>query len=151
MPVSEKRDLWLPGLLALLGPILLAANLAFHGTWWVGALACAGAFAAALACMPMRLNRGQGRMVSFGLGAALCLVPAIPHAFTFPTGVFPWWVAGLALLRPLPPSSSALRQTLLALALGMALLALLARLSILPPTLGWLFLAAAFHLGWQVK
>jgi len=149
--VSEKRDLWMPLVLALVGLGLLAWNLSSgaRGSVVAGALAAAAGLVAAGACMPLRLNRGQGRMVAFGFGALLCLMSAWP-GLAFPSGVVPWWVAGLAFVRPLREARQRTRVLLLGGAGLCAVLALLAWRGVLPPTLAWLFLAAAFHLGVHV-
>lgn len=128
---------------------LLAAH-AMAGSWPVGAVAAGVAVAAALLALPIRLHQGQGRMVTFGLGVLLGLVSAIPGAFPFPSGVVPWWVAGLAFVAPLRAASTRQRQALLGAALAFAALALVARLGLVPASLSWLFLAAALHLGVQV-
>gem|GEM_PF-7426 len=162
--VSEKRDLWMPLLLALVGLGLLALNLADsvsqrasngstqaspQGSAAVGVIAALGGLVAAGACMPLRLKRGQGRMVAFGFGAILCLISAWP-GLTFPSGVVPWWVAGLAFLRPLREATQRTRTLLLGGAVFFVVVALLAWQGILPSSLAWLFLAAAFHLGVHV-
>lgn len=147
--MSETRDLWMPALLVAMGLGLLAAHGAW-GTWWIGGTAFVVALAAAVASMPLRMRRGQGRMVAFGAGVLIALVSAVPGAFAFPSGVVPWWVAGMAFLSPLSEANLGLRRGLLGGALGCVVLALLARAGVLPPNLQWLFLAAAFHLGVQV-
>jgi nicotinate-nucleotide adenylyltransferase len=147
--VSEMRDLWMPLLLVGAGLALLALHV-LRGTWWVGALAAGLALGSALACMPLRMKQGQGRMVAFGFGALLILVSAIPGAFSFPTTMAPWWIAGLAFLAPLKSASETLRRALLGGALLCAALGLLTRVGVLPAGLLWACLAAAFHLGVQV-
>ena len=172
--VSEKRDLWMPLVLALVGLGLLALNLTDsgltdsgltdsgsqrssngsshaspQGSLGVGVVAALGGLLAAGICMPLRLKRGQGRMVAFGFGAILCLLSAWP-GLTFPTGVVPWWVAGLAFLRPLREATQRTRTLLLGGAVFFVVVALLAWQGIVPSALAWLFLAAAFHLGVHV-
>jgi nicotinate-nucleotide adenylyltransferase len=138
----------MPLLLALAGLALLGWHVA-AGTPAVGAVAAVGGIAAAGLCMPLRLKRGQRRMVLFGFGALLCLGSAIP-GLPFPAGVLAWWVAGSAFLAPLRTCTQGTRRLLLAGAALCALLALLAWRGVLPTTLSWLLLAAAFHLGAQV-
>ncbi len=147
--VSETRDLWMSAVLLVAGIGLLSAHLV-AGTWPVGAAAFGGALAGALAALPLRIRHGQGRMVAFGLGVLLFLVPALPGAFPFPAGALPWWVVGLAFVAPLTAAGPRLRLGLLLGALACVLLALASRLSVLPPALTWVLLAAALHLGVQV-
>ena len=147
--VSEKRDLWMPLLLVGAGLALLALHV-LGGTWWVGTLAAVVALGAALACMPLRMRQGQGRMVAFGFGVLLILVPAIPGAFSFPAGVVPWWIAGLAFVAPMRSATEGMRRGLLGGALLFAVLGVVTRFGVLPPALFWPCLAAAFHLGVQV-
>jgi nicotinate-nucleotide adenylyltransferase len=138
----------MPLLLALAGLGLCAWNLA-SGAPAAGVACAIGGIAAAAACMPLRLKRGQRRMVTFGFGALLLLASGIP-GLPFPSGVLAWWVAGLALLVPLGACTQQTRSILLGGAGVCALLALLAWRGILPPPLAWLLLAGAFHLGMQV-
>jgi nicotinate-nucleotide adenylyltransferase len=151
--VSEKRDLWMPLLLACVGAVLLLAHLLAAegaGRPVVGAAAFGGSVVGALACLALRVKAGQRRMVTFGLGVLLLLVPAVPGAFPFPHGVLPWWIAGLALLRPFEEASEQARKAMLLGALTCVLLGLLAWRGALPENLTWLLLAAAFHLGVHV-
>lgn len=125
------------------------------GTPWVGGVAAAGGLAGALLAMPLRLRRGQARMVRWCVGVLLVLVSAIPGAFPFPSGVVAWWIAGLAFLAPLGTVTPTTRRLLLGGAVLAALLALTTRVgllpsSLLPPTLLWPLLALALHLGVQV-
>lgn len=143
----------MPLLLALAGVGLLAAHLLAGppaGRLAVGVAALLGALLGAIICMALRMRRGQRRMVTFGLGALLLLAPAIPGAFAFPQGVLPWWVAGLALLRPFEEATESTRKALLGGALLCVLLGLLAWRGVLPQTLTWLLFAAAFHFGVHV-
>jgi nicotinate-nucleotide adenylyltransferase len=147
--VSEKRDLWMPLLLVAAGFGLLVAHV-LTGTWLHGTLAAGVALVAALLCMPLRVHGGQPRMVGFGAGILIALVSALPGAFAFPTGMVPWWVAGLAFVAPVRRATPLQRRVLLGGAAFLGLLAVVARLGVLPPGLFWLLLAGAFHLGVQV-
>jgi nicotinate-nucleotide adenylyltransferase len=147
--VSEKRDLWMPLLLVAAGLGLLAAH-ALLGTWLPGVLAAGLALTAALLCMPIRVHGGQARMVSFGVGVLIALVSLLPRAFSFPLGMLPWWVAGLAFVVPLNRATFAQRRILLGGAALLGVLAIAARLGVVPPGLFWLLLAGAFHLAVQV-
>lgn len=146
--MSETRDLWMSLLLALAGLGLLAWQGA-GGAWLAGAVAGAGGLLAAALCMPIRLRRGQGRMVSFGIGALVCLCGGIPGV-PFPLGALACLVGGLALIAPLRAAAQGLRTAMLVGAVACVLLALLAWKHVLPAPLAWLLLAGALHLGVQV-
>lgn len=146
--MSETRDLWMPLLLALVGLGLLGWQGA-QGAWAAGAAVGAGGLLAAALCMPIRLRRGQGRMVAFGFGALLCLAAGVP-GLPFPSATLACFVAGLAFLVPLRGLAQGLRTGLLGGAVACVLLALLAWKGVLPSMLAWVLLAAAFHLGVQV-
>jgi nicotinate-nucleotide adenylyltransferase len=97
----------------------------------------------------VRMRCGQGRMVAFGFGALLCLLSSLP-GLAFPTGVVPWWIAGLAFVRPMRAATQQVRMLLLGGAALAAVLALLCWRGVLPPTLAWVLLAAALHLAVHV-
>lgn len=147
--MSETRDLWMPALLVLAGLGLLGAHGA-QGAWGLGVAAALLGVGGAGAAMPLRLALGQRRMVAFGVGVLLLLASLVPGAFAFPTGMAPWWVAGLAFIAPLREAAPGLRQALLAGAVLLVALALLGVLGLgVPGGLTWLLLAGAFHLAAQ--
>lgn len=147
--VSEKRDLWVPAVLALGGIGLFVLNLT-QGSAWVGVLALVVGLAGAIACLPIRLKRGQRRLVGFGLGIALLLAAMVPGASpTLPTALA-WVLLGLAFVVPLAGLAQPVRAGLLGTAAVFAVLGVLAAAGILPRELVWLFLAGAFFLAAQV-
>ncbi|MHC5010071.1 MAG: nicotinate (nicotinamide) nucleotide adenylyltransferase [Planctomycetota bacterium] len=147
--MSEKRDLWVPAVLFLGGVGLCAWNVV-AGSVPLGILALLVGATSAVACLPMRLKQGQPRVVAFGAGMALMMVPAIPGAADGVLSTLPWIVAGLAFAAPIYKLTQQVRVVLLAAAGLFALLACLALLQVIPASLAWLFLAGAFHLAAQV-
>jgi nicotinate-nucleotide adenylyltransferase len=139
----------MPLVLVAVGLALLAAHVV-RGTWVPGAIAAGVALTAALFCMPLRVRGGQSRMVAFGAGVLVALASAIPGAFSFPLGMLPWWIAGLAFVAPVSRATPGQRQVLLGGAALLGVLAMVARLGVLPPGLFWPLLAGAFHLCVQV-
>ncbi len=147
--MSEKRDLWVPAVLGLAGIGLFVLNLA-EGSVWAGVVALVLGLGGAIACLPIRLKRGQRRLVGFGLGIALMLVPTVPGASAHAATTAAWVILGLAFAFPLSGLTQSVRAVLLGGAGLFAILGLLAAVGILPKTLVWLFLAGAFHLAAQV-
>jgi nicotinate-nucleotide adenylyltransferase len=152
--VSEKRDLWVPAVLVILGLALLAWNAAATGQGGsvvVGAVALIVALSGALACLPMRIKRGQKATMAFGLGVALVLAPAVPGMIDEPMDVLPWLVAGLALLVPLRRAPVSVRNALMGTALASAVAGTLAMAGVLPRDGMWLLFAGAFHMAVQAE
>jgi nicotinate-nucleotide adenylyltransferase len=147
--VSEKRDLWIPALLAAAGVLLLAWNLS-RGMALAAVVAGVAGLGGAVASLPIRVKRGQRALVGFGLGVLLLLVPTIPGATADARDAFPWLVVALAFLMPLGPAAERIRTGLLGGAGLLALLALSSLAGILPRGTAWLFLAGALHLAIQV-
>lgn len=149
MDVSEKRDLWVPAVLALGGVVLLVLDVA-AGSPVAGLVAAVVGLAGGLACLPLRLKRGQGRVVAFGLGVALILAAAVPGAAPTAAAAAAWVVLGLAFVVPLRGLPQGVRAALLAGSGLFAVLGVLGAANVLPRPLTWLFLAVAFHLAVQV-
>ena len=149
--MSEKRDLWIPALLVGSGLALLGAHLTRADGYTVtGVLALMIGIAAAVASLPIRIRHGQGRMLTFGVGAMILLISLWPGLATSPAAMVAWGVLALAFLLPLRAVGPSLRILLLASAALFALLALLALFGVLPKSLIWLFLAGALHMALQV-
>jgi nicotinate-nucleotide adenylyltransferase len=147
--VSEKRDLWVPAVLGLAGVGLFVLNLA-QGSAWAGVAALVLGLVGAIACLPIRLKQGQGRLVAFGVGVALLLVATVPGAAPSPATALAWVLLGLAFVAPLSALAQPVRAGLLGGAGLFALLGALAAAGVLPKDLIWLFLAGAFYLASQV-
>jgi nicotinate-nucleotide adenylyltransferase len=147
--VSEKRDLWIPVLLAALGVAVSAWNLS-TGRVLVGIVVALVALAAGVACLPIRLKRGAGATASFATGVALALVPAMPTGGGGPESVVPWLVLGAAFLAPMHGATPKVRTALLGGAALFGLLGALALLGVVPPRSAGLFLAGAAYFVVQV-
>ena len=147
--MSEKRDLWVPLVLVLAGGALLAANAA-EGRVGLGLLALVVAWVGAVACLPIRLKKGQARNITFGFGVSLLLVPLIPGVVERPADGLAWVVAGLAFVLPAPPLPQKVRAAFLGAGGVLGVMGLLALAGVLPQGLTWLLLAGAFHLALQV-
>jgi nicotinate-nucleotide adenylyltransferase len=141
--MSEKRDLWVPVVLALAGLSLAAWNVA-EARWALAAYALLVGLVGALACLPLRLKRGQARVVGFGAGVALLLCAAAPGVAGGAASFFPWLVGGAAFLLPLRRLGARIRVLLLGVAGLLAVLGALTLLGPLPGALTWLFLSGAF-------
>ncbi len=151
LDVSEKHDLWVPAVLLVAGVALLVWNiLGDAGSVGVGILAFLVAFAGAIACLPIRLRRGQARMVGFGAGVALVLAATIPGLAPTFADRLAWVIAGLAFIVPLERLSHPVRVGFLAAGAVLAILGVLAFVHVLPSEPTWLLLAGAFHLAAQV-
>lgn len=149
LDVSEKRDLWVPAVLALGGVALFVWNLG-AGSAVPGVLALLVGLAAAIACLPLRLKQSQARVVGFGTGVALVLMPTVPGVGTNAASALAWVVVGLAFVWPARCLPLRVRMAMLAAAALFAILGVLAAAGLLPKSLVWLFLAAAGHLAAQI-
>ena len=147
--MSEKRDLWVPLLVALVG-VGLAVFHGLEGRMLQGAGAAVVGLVGALACLPIRVKHGQPRVIQFGVGVLLILAAWIPGATRGVADVFAWLVAGAALIAPIRVAPLPTRATLLIGALVFALAGMLAAIDVVPKSLLWLLLAIAFHLAMQV-
>ncbi|MDF1702783.1 MAG: nicotinate (nicotinamide) nucleotide adenylyltransferase [Planctomycetota bacterium] len=148
--MSERRDLWVPAVLALAGAGLLAWHLVrADGHLALGIGAFLVALCAAIACLPLRIRRGQARVVQFGLGSALILVLFAPIELT-PHQSIPLLITALAFLTPIRTAPVQTRMAMLAAAAVLAILSMLCMLGILPRFLTWYFVSGAFVLALQV-
>lgn len=149
--MSEKRDLWVPLVLLLGGIGLLVWHASDEaGNTTLGVLAAIVGVLGAAACLPLRIKRGQGRVLAFGLGVLLILIAlAPPTARTLPN-VVAFAVAALAFLAPLRQADIRTRAILLAAAGVMAMLAVLSAMGVAPGHLVWLFVSGALYLVVQV-
>lgn len=146
--MSEKRDLWVPAVLALGGiGILIAQLMADGGSTTRGVLAAILGLGGALACLPIRLRKGQARAITFGLGIAILLLLLHPGSNTTLPHIVAHVIAAAAFLLPLPEASVALRKIMLGAAAFFALLGLLALLGFVPKSLVALFLAGAVFMA----
>jgi nicotinate-nucleotide adenylyltransferase len=143
--VSEKRDLWVPILIAFVGAGLLAWDIAI-GEPVLGAAAFLLGLIAAVACLPIRVKQGQGAVVQFGLGALLVLMPFSPAVLARLPDTFAWVVAGLGFLLPVRVDKPAARIALLAGAAALAVGAALGHAGLLPRRLVGMLLAGAVFL-----
>lgn len=153
--LSEARDLWIPLGLVLAGVAVLVAHLlAADGTALTGALAALIGVAGALGSLPIRMKRGRKRMVVFGLGVFLLLIPLWPAPAGEGASAAPWLVGwmllALALLLPLGPLGKRMREALLGTALVLAALGLGSLIGLVPGSLAFLFFAGALHMAAQV-
>lgn len=154
--MSEKRDLWVPAVLALAGVGLLVWHILHEdGRPLMGAAACVLGLGCAIACLPLRLRHGQARLVMFGAGALLMLAIFIPGNFTpgdalGPLQIVPLMVGALAFLLPIKAAPLQTRMVMLIGAAVFALLSALAAMKIVPPNLTWIFVSGAFFLAVQV-
>lgn len=150
--MSEKRDLWVPGLLLLAGILVLVLNLTGEtGSRVAGLLAVSLGLVGALACLPVRLRQGQGRVMVFALGVLLLIVPLVPGTVSgIPSGLG-WVLAALALIAPLKSLPIEARMAMLGAAGLFAVLGVMAALGVVVPrSLLALFLGAAFFMAVQV-
>lgn len=149
--LSEKRDLWVPAVLALGGLGLLAWHLLGSGVGTVaGVLAAVLGIGSAIACLPMRIRHGQGRVIAFGAGMALLLLALLPGRAYGLADVAPFVIAALAFLVPIRTAPVQTRAVMLGAAGLFAVLSMLAALEVVPPGTIWLFVAGAFFLVAQV-
>jgi nicotinate-nucleotide adenylyltransferase len=151
--LSEKRDLWVPIALAIAGLGALALDIS-EGRALLGAGALVLAWFAAVACLPLRMKRGQRAVLSFGAGMALLLVAFLPPVALRVPDALVWVLAAAGFLLPVRPSGAALRGGLLGAAGLMALLGVLALAGPLPRRAVPLLLAGAFTfavLAWRTR
>ncbi len=148
--MSERRDLWVPAVLVLAGAGLLAWHVVHEqGSVLLGVAALLSSLCAAIACLPLRIRQGQGRVVQFGIGCALLLLLFLPS----PLGLhqaLPLVIASLAFLAPIRAAPVQTRMAMLIGAAVLALLSMLCMLGILPKALTWYCVAGAFVLAVQV-
>lgn len=148
--VSERRDLWVPAVLVLAGAGLLAWHLVHEdGSLPLGVAALLASFCAAIACLPLRIRQGQGRVVQFGIGGMLILTLFMPE----PLGIhqsIPTLIAALAFLAPIRAAPVQTRMAMLIGAAIFAILSVLCVLGVLPKAGTWYFVAGAFVLALQV-
>ncbi len=148
--MSEKRDLWVPALLALAGLGLLIWHMAGSGSTPIGIAALVVGIVGALYCLPLRLRDGQTRMILHGIGVLFllaCLRPGLPRT---PPVILAHLLAAGAFLLPLPRATVQLRATMLGAGGFFALLGMLAAMGVMPHGLIWLFLAGALFMCVQV-
>jgi len=155
--LSEKRDLWVPAMLFLTGTGLLTWHLMVaggagnaDGSALIGGLAMVIGFFGAIACLPLRIRRGQARVVGFGVGMMLILAALAPGQRIALVSVFPWVLAALAFLVPIRTAPLQTRGVMLGGAGLFAILSALSAIGLMPATLTWLFVAGAFFLAAQV-
>lgn len=150
--MSEKRDLWIPALLLAAGAGVLAANLAGEGARpWHGAGGLLAALVGAIACLPLRLKRGQARVSGFAVGVALVLAALVPGLAPTLPAALGWLLASLAFLAPISRLPVRTRAVLLGAAALFAVLATLGALRLgVPRDLLPLFLGGALFLALEV-
>jgi nicotinate-nucleotide adenylyltransferase len=148
--LSEKRDLWVPAALFLGGVGLLLWHMLSGGSKALGVAAGVVGLVGALACLPVRIRHGQGRVLAFGAGMALVLLSLVPGQGRGLIDLLPWYVAALAFLVPIRTAPVQTRGVLLALAGACAICAALSAMGVLPRAAVWLFVAGAFFLAAQV-
>ena len=159
--MSEKRDLWVPAVLVLAGVGILAwhvmgvragpaSPVAGGSSILIGIAALLVGLVGGVACLPLRLRAGQTRVVAFGIGVALVLLALLPIQSRTVLATLPWIVAALAFLAPIRAAPVQTRAVMLGGAGLLALLSVLAVFRVVPPSLIWLFVAAAFFLAAQV-
>ena len=149
--MSEKRDLWVPALLALAGIGLLVCNLiAEQGSLLAGIGALIVGLVGAIACLPIRIRKGQKRVMVFGLGVAILLFAFRPGAEATPPAIAAYLLAAAGFLFPLPAASLKTRKVMLGAAGLLALFMALALLDAVPQELVWMFAAGALFMALQV-
>lgn len=149
--MSEKRDLWVPAVLALGGIGLLVWHLLGDGGSTVkGIFLVVVGIGGAIACLPLRIRSGQSRVIAFGAGFALLMLAFLPGHEHSPSHVAPFLIAAFAFLFPIRTAPTQTRAVMLGAAGLFAILSALAALDIMPPAFLWLFVAAAFFLAAQV-
>ncbi len=149
--MSERRDLWVPAVLALGGAGLLAWHLGHaQGSPFMGTAALLLGLASAVACLPLRIRKGQVRVVQFGLGAALCMLLLVPGDALSIVHMISLLVAACAFLLPMQAAPFRSRAGMLIAAAVLAILSLIAMLDVLDKGLVWLFVSGAFFLALQV-
>ncbi len=149
--VSEKRDLWVPLMLALAGAGLLVGHvMRDDGRILLGVAACLLGFGCAAACLPLRMREGQRRVVGFGVGSLFVLGMFLPGYDLGPLQLLPLLVAALAFLLPIRTAPVQTRGVMLGGAGLCAILSVLCAMGVLPRSLTWLFVAGAFFLAVQV-
>ncbi len=149
--MSEKRDLWVPVALALGGAGILTWHIVDEaGSLWAGLAALVIGLVGAIVCLPLRMRRGQARVVAFGLGTAMLMAVFVPALSPSGIHVFAWIVGALAFLLPIRTASVQVRAVMLSAAGVFALLAVLSVIDVLDVRLTWLFIAGAFFFAAQV-
>jgi nicotinate-nucleotide adenylyltransferase len=149
--LSEKRDLWVPAVLALGGIGLLAWHLLRDdGNTVAGIVAALLGLGGAIACLPIRIRSGQLRVIAFGVGFALLLLALLPGRSHDVGHVAPFVIAALAFLVPIRTAPVQTRAVMLGAAGVFAVLSVLAVLEVVPAASLWLFVAGAFFLVAQV-
>ena len=111
--LSEKRDLWVPALLALTGLGLFIWHIAGSGSVPIGILALLVGAVGALYCLPLRMRYGQGRVVLHGVGVMFLLLCLRPELARTPSTVLAYVLAAGAFLVPLPSATIQLRAIML--------------------------------------
>ena len=149
--MSERRDLWVPAMLALAGVGLLAWHLVLPDRRVaMGVAGLVFGLLGAVTCLPIRIRHGQARAVAFGAGVLLVLCLFVPGWTPGPLEIAPLLVGALAFLLPIRAAPVHTRKAMLGLAGVLAILSCLAALGVLPRSLTWLFVAGAFYLAVQV-
>ena len=132
--MSEKRDLWVPALLAIAG-IGVAAWDVTSGDVTRGILALLVGLATSAAALALLLRHGAGRALSFATAGFLLLALLSPIGRGATTSILPW-ALGLFALAFLPRRLPlGLRRALLVVAGVLAVVALLAAIRVIPPRL----------------
>ncbi len=147
--MSEKRDLWVPLLVAVVG-VTLAVVHGIQGRVLYAAGAAFVGLLGALACLPIRVRHGQRRVIQFGLGVLLILAAWIPGATRGVADVPAWFIAGAALMVPIAVAPMSTRVAMLIGAMMFSSAGMLAVIDVVPKSLLWLCFALAFHLAMQV-
>jgi nicotinate-nucleotide adenylyltransferase len=148
--LSEKRDLWVPVLLALAGLGLLIWHMAGNGSVPVGVVALVVGLVGAVSCLALRMRAGQARMVLHGIGVLFLLLCLRPGFVRSPSAILAHLLAAGAFLLPMPRATVQLRAIMLGAGALFTLLGVLAALGIMPAGLIWLFLAGALFMVVQV-